>query len=61
LINNKKEDGKREAHCFDETGYVTDKNYDIFHATWVAFDMIVESFGLGTAPFYKPSIKSLEN
>ncbi len=44
-----------------ETGYVTDKNYDIFHATWVAFDMIVESFGLGTAPFYKPLIKSLEN
>jgi len=34
---------------------------DIFHATWVAFDMIVEPFSLGTAPFYKPLIKSLEN
>ncbi len=61
ILDSQKEDGSWEAYGVDETGSVTDKNYDIFHATWVAFDMIVEPFSLGTAPFYKPLIKSLEN
>ncbi len=61
ILNSSKEDGSWEAYGIDESKSVTDKNYDTFHATWVAVDMIVEPFILGNAPFYKPLIKSLEN
>lgn len=61
ILDSQKEDGSWETYGIDESSSATDKNYDIFHATWVAFDMIVEPFSLGTAPFYKPLIKSLEN
>jgi hypothetical protein len=61
ILDSQKEDGSWEAYGIDENDSATDKNYDIFHATWVAFDMIVDQFSLGTAPFYKPLVKSLEN
>ena len=61
ILDSQKEDGSWEAYGIDESGSVTDKNYNIFHATWVAVDMIIEPFILGTAPFYKPLVKSLEN
>ena len=61
ILDSQKEDGSWDAYDIDGTESVEDKNYDIFHATWVAYDMITESVNLGTAPFYKPLIKSLEN
>ena len=61
ILDSQKEDGSWEAYDIDETDSVTDKNYNTFHATWVAYDMISEPVNLGTAPFYKPLIKSLEN
>jgi hypothetical protein len=61
MLHSQREDGSWEAFGVDKHEDATDKNYDIFHATWVAFDMIVEPVSLGTAPFYKPLVKSLEN
>lgn len=61
ILNSQKEDGSWEAYGIDENASAVDKNYDIFHATWIATDMIAEPFILGAAPFYKPLIKSLEN
>jgi hypothetical protein len=61
ILDSQKEDGSWQAYGIDETGSAEDKNYDTFHATWVAYDMITEQINLGTAPFYKPLIKSLEN
>ena len=61
ILDSQKENGSWEAYDIDKDESDTDKNYDIFHATWVAYDMIVEPVILGTAPFYKPLIKSLEN
>jgi hypothetical protein len=61
ILDSQKEDGRWNAYGIEDTDSVTDKNYYTFHATWVAYDMIVETSDLGTAPFYKPLIKSLEN
>lgn len=61
MLDAQKDDGSWKAYGIDENGSETDKNYDIFHATWVAVDLLVEPVILGTAPFYKPLIKSLEN
>ena len=61
ILHSQREDGSWEAFGVDKHEDATDKNYDIFHATWVAFDMIVEPVSLGTAPFYKPLTKTLEN
>jgi hypothetical protein len=61
ILDSQKDDGSWEAYGIDENASAADKNYDIFHATWVATDMIAEPFISGAAPFYKPLIKSLEN
>jgi hypothetical protein len=61
ILDSQKDDGSWEAYGIDNNASETDKNYDIFHATWVAVDMLVEPTILGTAPFYKPLKKSLEN
>ena len=61
ILDSQKEDGSWNAYGIDESASETDKNYDIFHATWVAVDMLVEPVILGIAPFYKPLTKSLEN
>jgi len=61
ILDSQKEDGSWKAYGVDEDASDTDKNYDIFHATWVAVDMLVEPVILGIAPFYKPLTKSLEN
>lgn len=61
ILDSQKDDGSWKAYGIDENASDTDKNYDIFHATWVAVDMLVEPVMLGTAPFYKPLTKSLEN
>ncbi|MCX5843988.1 MAG: hypothetical protein NT022_09600 [Deltaproteobacteria bacterium] len=60
ILDSQKEDGSWNAYGIDESASETDKNYDIFHATWVAVDMLVEPVILGIAPFYKPLTKSLE-
>ena len=60
ILDSQKEDGSWKAYGVDEDASDTDKNYDIFHATWVAVDMLVEPVILGIAPFYKPLTKSLE-
>lgn len=60
ILDSQREDGSWKAYDVDEDASDTDKNYDIFHATWVAVDMLVEPVILGTAPFYKPLTKSLE-
>jgi hypothetical protein len=61
ILDSQREDGSWKAYDVDEDASDTDKNYDIFHATWVAVDMLVEPVILGIAPFYKPLTKSLEN
>jgi hypothetical protein len=61
ILDSQREDGSWKAYDVDEDASDTDKNYDIFHATWVAVDMLVEPVILGMAPFYKPLTKSLEN
>ena len=60
ILDSQKEDGSWKAYGVDEDASDTDKNYDVFHATWVAVDMLVEPVILGIAPFYKPLTKSLE-
>ncbi|HUN55210.1 MAG TPA: hypothetical protein VMU29_08655 [Smithella sp.] len=60
MLCSQKQDGSWEAFGTDEDETAIDKNYDIFHATWVAVDMITEPAVMGTAPFYKslkPSLK----
>jgi hypothetical protein len=61
ILDSQKDDGSWKAYGIDESASETDKNYDIFHATWVAVDMLVEPVILGIAPFYKPLTKALEN
>jgi len=61
ILDSQNDDGSWKAYGIDENASDTDRNYDIFHATWVAVDMLVEPAILGTAPFYKPLTKSLEN
>lgn len=61
ILDSQKGDGSWEAYGINRNASATDRNYDIFHATWTAVDMIVEPIVRGEAPFYKPLIGSLES
>jgi hypothetical protein len=61
ILDSQRYDGSWKAYDLDDEEPDEEKNYDIFHATWVPVDMMVEQHFLGTAPFYKPLQVSLEN